>query len=310
MPTFREEVEGAYELIEGALSQMTVNGVALHYVDRLTKIAVALGQPLSGPGRPANRRALLRFLKRALSKFHEDKRDKRAIAKARGEEISEYTEWMRAMVEQALLVAKEALEEDDFPFQMGNALTGPFARTVMGPHGSNTPWPKADRDGDVAVSGFAAHCAAHLVWAKAKLTWMHHEKDKARHLREYASWMGDFGGDIDAAITHWDAYVKEEESAQGGQGGSGCRQHAGRPHAAPDPRQQQQQRRRARQHDDTARAAAAEARRRREEREDPRKIPLREFYEPQQLGTSTDGGLDVLVRLKMSACIWRHILGM
>ena len=160
MLTFREEVEGAYELNEGALSQVTVNGAPLRYVDRLPKIAVALGQPLSGPGRPANRRALLRILKRALSKFHEDKR---AIAKARGEEISEYTEWMRAMVEQALLVAKEALEEDDFPFQMGNALTGPFARTVMGPHGSNTPWPKADRDGDVAVSGFAAHCAAHLV---------------------------------------------------------------------------------------------------------------------------------------------------
>ena len=105
MPTFREEVEGAYELIEGALSQRTVNGVALRYVDRLPKIAVALGQPLSGPGRAANRQALLRILKRALSKFHEDKR---AIAKARGEEISEYTEWMRAMVSQFLLVAKEA----------------------------------------------------------------------------------------------------------------------------------------------------------------------------------------------------------
>ena len=84
MPTFREEVEGAYELIEGALSQRTVDGVALRYVDRLPKIAVALGQPLSGPGRAANRQALLRILKRALSKFHEDKR---AIAKARGEEI-------------------------------------------------------------------------------------------------------------------------------------------------------------------------------------------------------------------------------
>ena len=43
MPTFREEVEGAYELIEGALSQRTVGGVALRYVDRLPKIAVALG---------------------------------------------------------------------------------------------------------------------------------------------------------------------------------------------------------------------------------------------------------------------------
>ena len=112
MPTFRGEVEGAYELIEGALSQVTVNGVALRYLDRLPKIAVALGQPLSGPGRPANRGALLRILKRALSKFHEDKR---AIAKARGEEISEFTEWMRAMVEQALLVAKEAPEEGDVP---------------------------------------------------------------------------------------------------------------------------------------------------------------------------------------------------
>ena len=47
MPTFREEVEGAYELIEGALSQVTVSSVMLRYVDRLTKIAVALGQPLS-----------------------------------------------------------------------------------------------------------------------------------------------------------------------------------------------------------------------------------------------------------------------
>ena len=129
MPTFREEVEGAYELIEGALSQVTVNGVALRYIDRLPKIAVALGQPLSGPGRAANRQALLRILKRALSKFHEDKR---AIAKARGEEISEYTEWMRAMVSQALLVAKEALEEDDFPFPAGNAPTGAFTRAVVG----------------------------------------------------------------------------------------------------------------------------------------------------------------------------------
>jgi hypothetical protein len=68
---------------------------------------------------------LLQILKRALSKFHEDKR---AIAKARGEEISEYTEWMRAMVEQALLVAKEALEKGDFPFPTGNAPTGAFAR--------------------------------------------------------------------------------------------------------------------------------------------------------------------------------------
>ena len=82
MPTFREEVEGAYELIEGALSQRTVNGVALRYVDRLPKIAVALGQPLSGPGRAANRGALLRILRQALSKFHEDKR---AIAKAAAE---------------------------------------------------------------------------------------------------------------------------------------------------------------------------------------------------------------------------------
>ena len=41
MPTFCEEVEGAYELIEGALSQVTVNGVAVCYVDRLPKIAVA-----------------------------------------------------------------------------------------------------------------------------------------------------------------------------------------------------------------------------------------------------------------------------
>ena len=265
MPTFREEVEGAYELIEGALSQVTVNGVALRYIDRLPKIAVALGQPLSGPGRAANRQALLRILKRALSKFHEDKR---AIAKARGEEISEYTEWMRAMVSQALLVAKEALEEDDFPFPTGNAPTGAFSRAVVGPHGSNAPWPKADRDGDVAVSGFAARRAAHLVWAKAKLAWMRHEKDKARHPREYASWTGDFGGDIDATIAHWDTYVKEEESAQGGQGGSGRRQRAGGPRAAPPPGQQQQQRQRARQHDDAARAAAAEARRRREEREE------------------------------------------
>ena len=159
MPTFREEVEGAYELIEGALSQRTVDGVALRYVDRLPKIAVALGQPLSGPGRAANRHALLRITRQSLSKFHEDKR---AIAKARGEEISEYTEWMRAMVEQALLVAKQALEEDDFPFPTGNAPTGAFARAVVGPHGSSAPWPKADRDGDVAVSGFAARRAAHL----------------------------------------------------------------------------------------------------------------------------------------------------
>ena len=58
----------------------------------------------------------------SLSKFHEDKRAiAGAIAKARGEEISEYTEWMRAMVEQALLVAKQALEEDDFLFPTGNA---------------------------------------------------------------------------------------------------------------------------------------------------------------------------------------------
>ena len=179
---------------------------------------------------------------------------------------------MRAMVEQALLVAKEALEEDDFPFPTGNAPTGPFARAVVGPHGSNAPWPKADRDGDVAVSGFAARCAAHLVWAKAKLAWMRNEKDKARHPRDYASWMGDVGSDIDAAIAHWDApwdaYVKEEESAQGGQGGSGRQQRAGGPRAAPSPRQQQQQRQRARQHDDAARAAAAEARRRRKEREE------------------------------------------
>ena len=98
---------------------------------------------------------------------------------------------------------------------------------------------------------------------------MRHEKDKARHPREYASWTGDFGGDIDATIAHWDAYVKEEESAQGGQGGSGRRQRAGGPRAAPPPgQQQQQQRQRARQHDDAARAAAAEARRRREEREE------------------------------------------
>ena len=114
--------------------------------------------------------------------------DKRAIAKASGEEISEYTEWMRAMVEQALLVAKQALEEDHFPFPKGNAPTGAFACAVVGLHGSNAPWPKADRDGDVAVSGFAACRTAHLVWAKVKLTWMHHEKDNAQHLREYASW--------------------------------------------------------------------------------------------------------------------------
>ena len=155
------------------------------WCDQLPKIAVALGQLLSGPGRPANRTALLRILKRALSKFHEDKR---AIAKAREEEISEYTEWMRAMVEQALLVAKEALE--DFPFPMGNVPTSLFARTVVGPHGSNAPWPKADRDGDVAVSGFAARHTAHMVLAKAKLAWMCHEKNKARHPREYASWTG------------------------------------------------------------------------------------------------------------------------
>ena len=148
MLTFHEEVEGAYELIEGMLSQVTVNGVAVHYVDQLTKIAVALGQPLSGPGWPANRMALLQILKQALSKFHEGKQ---AIVKARGEEISEFTEWMRAMDEQPL-VAKEALTEDDFPFPTGNAPTGPFARAVVGPHGSNAPWPKADRDGDVAVS--------------------------------------------------------------------------------------------------------------------------------------------------------------
>ena len=60
---------------------------------------------------------------------------------------------------------------------------------------------------------------------------MRHEKDKARHPREYASWTGDIGGDIDAAIAHWDAYVKEEGSAQGGQGGSGRWQRAGRPRA-------------------------------------------------------------------------------
>ena len=128
MPTFREEVEGAYELIEGALSQRTVGGVALRYVDRLPKIAVALGQPLSGPGRAANRQALLRILKRALSKFHEDKR---AIARARGEEISEYTEWMRAMVEQALLVAKQALEEDGFGGRAATAGRGGSASSTV-----------------------------------------------------------------------------------------------------------------------------------------------------------------------------------
>ena len=184
MLTFCEDAEGAYELIEGMLSQVTVNGVVLCYVNQLLKIAVALGQLLSGPGRPANRGALLRFLKRALSKFHEDKW---AIAKARGEEISKYTEWMRAMGLQALLVAKEALEEDDFLFLMGNVPTGAFVRTVVGLHGSNTPWPKADHDGDVAVSGFAACCAAHLAWAKVKLRWMCNKKDKARHPRDNAS---------------------------------------------------------------------------------------------------------------------------
>ena len=61
---------------------------------------------------------------------------------------------------------------------------------------------------------------------------MRNEKDKARHPRDYASWTADFGGDIDAAIAHWDAYVKEEESAQGGQGSSGRRQRAGRPRAS------------------------------------------------------------------------------
>ena len=50
MPTFREEVEGAYELVEGVLSQVTVNGVVVHYASQLPKIAVALGQLLSGPG--------------------------------------------------------------------------------------------------------------------------------------------------------------------------------------------------------------------------------------------------------------------
>ena len=101
----------------------------------------------------------MRILRQALSKFHEDKR---AIAKARGEEISEYTEWMRAMVSQALLVAKEALEEDAFPFPTGNAPTGAFARAVVGQHGSDAPWPKADRDGDVAVSGFVARRAPEI----------------------------------------------------------------------------------------------------------------------------------------------------
>ena len=88
-----------------------------------------------------------------------------------------------------------------------------------------------------------------------------YEKDKARHPRDYVSWTGDFGGDIDAAIAHWDTYMKEEESTQGSQGSSGCWQHAGRPCAVPPPgQQQQQQRQRAHQHDNTARAAAAEAR--------------------------------------------------
>ena len=80
MLTFREEVEGAYELIEGVLSQVTVHSVVVHYVNQLPNIAVVLGQPLSGPGQLTNRRALLQILKRALSKFHEDKW---AIAKAR-----------------------------------------------------------------------------------------------------------------------------------------------------------------------------------------------------------------------------------
>ena len=132
----------------------------------------------------------------------------------------------------------------------------------MGLHGSNTPWPKAGHNGNVAVSGFAARHAVHLVWAKAKLEWMCNEKDKARLPRDYVSWTGDFGGDIDAAITHWDAYVKEEESTQGGQGGSGHRQ------CAAPPLHQQQQRQRACQHDDTTRAAAAEARRHRKEQEE------------------------------------------
>ena len=59
MLTFCEEVEGAYELIEGALSQVTVDSVAMSYVNWLPKITFALGQLLSGPGQPANRRALL-----------------------------------------------------------------------------------------------------------------------------------------------------------------------------------------------------------------------------------------------------------
>ena len=74
------------------------------------------------------------------------------MRKPEGEEISEYTEWMRAMVDQVLLVAKQALEEDDFLFPTGNAPTGGFARAVVGPHGLNTPWPKADHNGDVAIS--------------------------------------------------------------------------------------------------------------------------------------------------------------
>ena len=95
-----------------------------------------------------------------------------------------------------------------------------------------------------------------------------YEKDKGRHPRDYVSWTGDFGGDIDAAIAHWDTYMKEEESTQGSQGSSGCWQHAEGPCAMLPPRQQQQQRQRARQHDDAARAAAAEARRHHKEQEE------------------------------------------
>ena len=105
------------------------------------------------------------------------------------------------------------------------------------------------------------HCAPGL--AKAKLEWMHNEKDKAQHLRDYVSLMGGFGGDIDAVIAHWDAYVKEEESAQGSQGCSGHWQHA-----VPPPCQQQQQRQRAHQHDNAAKAAAAEVRQHHKEQEE------------------------------------------